>query len=690
MSTRDLLIEIGCEDLPARFVQALAQALADGLEAGLRERQIEHGPTRVFATPRRIAAWIAAVAEQQPEQSLERRGPAVAAAFRDGQATPAATGFAQSCGVSVEQLQRLETPKGSWLLYQAVLPGAPTAELLDGVFANALQNMDKLVPKRMRWGAGDATFVRPVQWLLALFGKEVLPLRGFGLTAGRSSRGHRFHAPDAITISAADQYEAQLRAAHVWADFGGRRAEIARQIAALGRSLNGQARARADLLDEVTALVEWPQAIAGQIEARFLELPPEVVVVTIEDHQRYFPVFDAQGQLLPAFITVSNIESSDPGKVVHGNERVVRPRLADALFFWEQDRKHALAELLPRLQAVTYQQELGSVGARVERMAELARASAEQVSDVDPDQAARAARLCKADLVSQMVYEFPELQGIMGGYYARESGEHPAVAEAIAQHYAPKQSGDPIPASRLGQIVALTDKLDVLAGIFSIGMKPTGSKDPFALRRAAIGCLRILREGNLALPLADLLSLAIDRQPGENAGACHAELLAFMQDRLEALVVDEGVAVEWYRAVRASKPVSVAEFFSRLDALGQFLELPAAGVVASAHKRARNILRQAALQERPEIDPARFTDASEGQLMDQVLACETQVQTAMDGGDFGAGLTSLAAMAPALEAFFEAVMVMDENPAIRNNRLGLLARLDALCRRVADLSQLGS
>ena len=452
--SRDLLLEIGCEDLPARYVQALAQALSSGICEGLDARAISYEQAHSFATPRRIAVWVRGVAEQQADQNIERRGPAVAAAYKDGAPTRAAQGFASSCGVSVDELQRIDTPKGEWLVYRATEAGAQTASLIPELFAEALKRMDQLVPKRMRWGSGDATFVRPVLWLLALWGEELLPLQAFGLQADNRSMGHRFHAPDHIIIPAPAQYEELLQTAHVWSDFDSRRDEIRRQVENKAAELGGSARIDEALLDEVTALVEWPVVIAGRIEQRFLELPPEVLIATIEQHQRYFPVRDAQGALMPAFITVSNIESKDVAQIITGNERVVTPRLADAMFFWDQDRKQDLDALVARLDQVTFQQKLGSTGDKVRRMVALAEQLA---ATLGADQATvrRAAELAKADLQTQMVFEIPELQGLMGRYYATAAGESPDVAQAVGEHYYPVGAGAPIPASSAGQILSL-------------------------------------------------------------------------------------------------------------------------------------------------------------------------------------------------------------------------------------------
>jgi glycyl-tRNA synthetase beta chain len=701
----DLLIEIGCEDLPARFVQPLAAALAQGVGEGLARRGIAHAPVRSYATPRRLAVLLHEVAAQQPEQSIERRGPALSAAYKDGQPTPAALGFAKSCGVEFAKLERLETDKGAWLVYRSVQPGRATLDLLPEIVDQAFASMDALVPKRMRWGEGSDTFVRPVQWICALFGGDVVPLTRFGLQAGRLTYGHRFHAPASISLANAAFYEDKLRHARVWADFDSRRAEIRRLAEAEAARLGGRARITEALLDEVTALVEWPAVISGRMEARFMALPSEVIIATIEHNQRYFPVFGDDGRLLPYFITISNIESRDATQVVAGNERVVRPRLADALFFWEQDRKQPLEAHLSALKQLLFQKGLGSVADKSKRIAAIASRIADEIGE-SPQSASRAADLCKADLVTRMVFEFPELQGIMGGYYAGDWCEDKTVAAALREHYLPTQSGGPIPATRLGQVLALADKLDTLAGIFALGLKPTASKDPYALRRAALGVLRILIEGELNLDLAALLALALQQQPIQKDRArIQQELLHFHWERLRAYYLEAGVAVELFEAVQATGVTRALDFHLRLRALCEFVAQPEVGALAAAHKRVRNILRQAREKSEPvaaEVS-ARLAAPCEQALHQAMQAlranhAETlhaQVPAPGRLADwvtrptterYLAALRALASLQAPIDRFFDEVMVMDEDPAVRANRLALLSELDRLCRGVADIA----
>lgn len=678
---QDLLIELGCEDLPARYVLPLAEALTKGIGGGLGKRGVAIGDSKMFATPRRIAVLLRGVASQQAEQTIERFGPALAAALKDGQPTPAALGFAKSCGVEFSALDQ----KDGKLHFRKSAPGRKTQELLPEIFEETLKQMDELVPKRMRWGSGDETFVRPVQWIVAMLGAKVVPLQRFGLKSGNKTYGHRFHAPKAIALKSPAEYEKKLKTAKVWADFVSRREEIRRQIQAEAKALKGKPHENPVLLDEVAALVEWPVAISGHIEERFLELPAEVIVATIETNQRYFPVFAKNGKLLPSFVTVSNIKSKAVKQVISGNERVVRPRLSDAMFFWQQDLKQPLEGYSEKLAEVTFQKDLGSVSDRVTRIRTLAGRIAVLLGE-DVIAIERAALLCKNDLVTRMVYEFPELQGLMGGYYAEKSGEPPAVGKAIREHYLPVQQGTLIPSTREGQIVALADKLDALAGIFAIGQKPTASKDPFALRRAALGVLRICIEGKLALDLSELLKLSLEQQPaGKRDGMTLKELVEFVMERLRAYY--ESQPVETFEAIRANAVTVPLDFDRRVLALKAFLGTPAAQSLAAANKRMRNILKQAGAVA-DTIDPAHFEHAAERALAAEMERVEQAVAPLRAAADYPAMLKRLAALKEPVDAFFNGVMVMTDNPAVRANRLALLKRLDGLCREVADLSLL--
>ena len=674
--TTDLLIELGCEDLPARYVVPLAGALTTGIADGLRKRGVVYQQhVETFATPRRIAVRIGAVATTQLDQQIERFGPAIAAAFKDGNPTPAALGFAKSCGVEFSVLGQ----KDGKLHYAKTAAGKSTAELIPEIFEETLKQMDELVPKRMRWGSGSETFVRPVQWIVALLGKDVIPLKRFDLTAGRTTYGHRFHAPAAIELKSPADYAEKLKAAKVWADVASRKATIKQQIEAEAKKLGGTARITEDLLDEVTALVEWPVVISGHFEERFLELPPEVIIATVETNQRYFTVFKGE-KLLPVFITISNIESKDVSQVIAGNERVVRPRLSDALFFWEQDLKNPLMDNLDALGRVTFAANLGSLLDKTSRIEALSVQIAELLK-ADTASIRVAAALCKADLVTKMVYEFPELQGVMGGYYAEKSGEFIAVSTAIREHYLPTQHGTPIPSTLEGQIVALADKLDTLAGIFAIGQKPTASKDPFSLRRAALGVLRICIEGQLPLDIATLLKSALDAQTaGKRDAKTLAELTEFVMERLRAYY--ENLPVEMFEAVKALGITMPLDFNQRVQALRDFWALSAAKNLAATHKRVRNILKQAGDAGSTKINTKLFAHDVEKSLHAKM----SELAKLNADADYAAKLTNLATLREPVDAFFEGVMVNDKDEAVRNNRLALLRQLDTLCREVADIS----
>ncbi|MGB6488495.1 MAG: glycine--tRNA ligase subunit beta [Steroidobacteraceae bacterium] len=725
LEKRDFLVEIGTEELPPKALRMLEQAFAGGLVSGLAKTGLKHGEVRSFATPRRLAVHVRRLAAQQPDQKIERRGPPVNAAFdAEGLPTRAAQAFATTWKASIEQLQRRDEGKGSFLYYVGVKAGAPAVELLPGLVQSALDALP--IPRRMRWGAGEAQFVRPVHWIVMLYGKEVVPARLLDTAAGNLTRGHRFHAPKPLRLSSPSVYERALRArGFVVVDFAARRSLIREGVAAIAAGLGGRPLMSDALLDEVTALVEWPVPLAGRFEERFLSLPREVLISTLEDHQRYFPVEGADGSLLPHFITVANIESRDPAKVVEGNERVVRPRLADAAFFWDQDRKFPLAARAEGLAKVTFQAKLGSLGDKTRRIAVLAVDIAEargQSGARNPGSATRARRaaeLCKCDLLTAMVGEFPELQGIMGTYYALADGEETDVATAIREHYQPRAAGDELPATETGTTLAIADKLDTLAGIFAIGEKPTGTKDPFGLRRAAIGVTRILIEKRLELDVARLLDRAVTRvrediekaaaaagkpAPALASAAIPAEVYDYVLERLRAYYLERtdgaveanttaerpaaAITTEMFDAVLATRPASPLDFDARLAALSTFLTLPEAGSLTAANKRVANILRKAGESAPAEIDQAALQAPAERQLFEAMRERRDGVAAATTRKDYGGALALLAQLRPTVDAFFDQVMVMDEDPKLRANRLALLARMRELFAGVADLSRL--
>jgi glycyl-tRNA synthetase beta chain len=733
MSTgkRDFLIEVGTEELPPKALRQLEQAFAGELASGLAKAALKHGALESFATPRRLAVLVHRLAARQPDQKSERRGPPASAAFDvEGLPTRAAQAFATSCKVTVEELQRREDGRGTFLYYVGVRPGAATVELLPGLVQSALDALP--IPRRMRWGAGEAQFVRPVHWIVMLYGKEVVPARLLDTPSGNLTRGHRFHAPKPLTLSSPAVYERKLRErGYVIADFETRRSLVRERVESAAAGLGGRVLMRAALLDEVTALVEWPVPLAGRFDERFLALPREVLISTLEDHQRYFPVQGEDDRLLPCFIAVANIESRDPAKVIEGNERVVRPRLADAAFFFEQDRKSPLASRAAGLGKVTFQAKLGSLGDKARRIGILAEEIAQSRGPTgrrDPtpvERARRAAQLCKCDLLTAMVGEFPELQGIMGTYYALADGEDVQVAAAIREHYQPRGAGDELPVSDTGTTLALADKLDTLAGIFAIGERPTGTKDPFGLRRAAIGVVRIAIEKQIDLDLTRLLNKAVGlvreniRQSAAAAGkpapelaeeSVAAEVYDYVLERLRAYYLERfpatpalgsgdlsgtggttaaaAITTEMFDAVLATRPASPLDFDARLKALSAFLMLPEAASLTAANKRVANILRKAGESAPGAVDGTALEALAERQLFEALRGRRESVAAATAGKDYASSLALLAQLRPAVDAFFDQVMVMDENPKLRANRLALLAQMRELFAGVADLSRL--
>jgi glycyl-tRNA synthetase beta chain len=686
MSTRDLLFELGTEELPPRTLLSLSNALTDGLLKGIDSAGISHGQAHGFATPRRLAVRIDSCAEFAPDRRVERRGPPAVNSFdAQGAPTQAALAFAKSCGVAVADLERLTTDKGEWLAYRGTEPGAATASLLGGIVSQAIAALP--IAKRMRWGARTAEFVRPVRTVVLLFGDEVVPIEVLGLTSGRLTVGHRFHAPRPLAIKSPKSYESQLRRAKVVADFAKRRDIIRAGVMAAAADAGGTALIEAELLDEVTALVEWPVAIAGRFEQRFLALPREVVIATVQDHQRYFPVEGADGRLTGDFVTVSNIQSRDPSKVREGNERVVRPRLSDAAFFWEQDRKVSLDALAERLSGVTFQTKLGSYAEKTLRVRSLAILIGQRIS-ASPG-VGRAAELAKADLMSAMVGEFPELQGTMGRYYAEAQGESAETALALEEHYKPRYAGDTLPATKIGQALALADKIDTLVGIFAIEQRPTGTKDPFGLRRAALGVLRIILECRLELDLLDLLREAAASQPVQRAGVVE-EVYDFIADRLRGLLLEraDGTSAEMIDAVLVGRPRSPLDVETRLQALKVFLQLPDAGVLTALNKRIVNILRKAHPGENLAVQAEALTEEAELALHLVLEELSGSVKQAINERRYADALTALTGLRAAVDDFFVRIMVMDENLAVRNNRLALLSNVQALLGGVADLSRL--
>lgn len=686
MSVRDLLLELGTEELPPKTLQNLSAALTDGLVNGLRDAGIAYRKAHSFATPRRLAVLIRACAERAPDRHIERRGPPLRNAFDAGGApTQAATAFARNCGVAVADLERLTTDKGGWLVFRGMERGAMTLSVLGDLVNQAVAALP--IARRMRWGARTAEFVRPVHTVVLLYGDEVVPAEVLGLMSGRITRGHRFHAPRPISLKSPKSYEGRLRRAKVVADFSVRREAIRKGVTAAAAQAGGSALINGTLLDEVTALVEWPVPIVGRFEPRFLSLPREVVIATIQDHQRYFAIEGADGKLTGGFVTVCNIESRDPAKVREGNERVVRPRLSDAAFFWDQDRKVTLDAHAANLSGVTFQAKLGTYADKTRRVKSLAQLIGERIA-AGP-QVGRAAELAKADLMTAMVGEFPELQGIMGRHYAEAEGYPQEVALALEEHYMPRYAGDALPRTKTGQALALADKIDTLAGIFAIEQRPTGAKDPFALRRAALGVLRILLEYRLDLDLDELIAVSAAAQPVQRAGTA-AEVYDFIAERFRGLVLEraDGTSVEMIDAVLANRPASPLDADARLQALKEFLRLPDAGVLTAINKRITNILRKAPAERDAPVEVSALTEPAEHALHRTLTELRGTVGESIARRDYAQSLRRLISLSAAVDDFFESIMVMDEDLARRHNRLALLRDVQRLLGGVADLSRL--
>ncbi len=691
-ATHEFLVEIGTEELPPKALRRLMLAFAAELERGLDDAALTYTAVLPFASPRRLAARVQGLAAGQPERAAEHRGPPVKIAFDEaGNPTRAATGFAATHGVEVDQLERVETPKGAWLYFRSMERGAPSAELLPGIVQAALERLP--IPRRMRWGAGEAEFVRPVHWLVMLLDETLVPARLFGVESASLTYGHRVHGPGPLQLGQASDYPALLEArGFVLADFDARRARIEKLVREAAAASGGEAVTDDELLDEVTALVEWPQPISGAIPEEFLSLPEEVLIATLQDHQRYFPVRGNDGELLPAFIAVSNIESKRPEQVREGNERVVRPRLADAAFFYREDRKRPLAERFERLEGVLFQERLGSLADKTRRVRVLA-ASIAADCGARGETTERAVLLSRCDLVTSMVGEFPELQGIMGRYYALADGEEAEVATAIEELYLPRHAGDRLPVTATGRALAIADRVDTLAGIFSIGQPPTGTRDPFGLRRAALGVLRIIIECELEIDLRPLLTEAVALCPDRAAAPADIEsaVLDYMLERLRAYYLeaeDSPISPEMFEAVLARRPTRPLDFHRRILAVQEFMGLDAAAALAAANKRIANILRKAPGQWPGASDPSLFEEEAERGLYEQLQAVAPRVATAAERGSYTTALQELAELRAPVDRFFDDVMVMCDDPQLRNNRLALLDSLHGLFTDTADISRL--
>ncbi|MCC6756569.1 MAG: glycine--tRNA ligase subunit beta [Arenimonas sp.] len=692
MNAQSLLIELGTEELPPKALPALADAFARGIADGLAKRGVGAGAAHVLYAPRRLAVRVEAVAAEQPAQKSEVFGPYVNIALdADGQPTPALRAFAQKNGLAIEHLDRISDAKGERFVARSERAGSLTLELLPDIVAESIKAMP--IPKPMRWGDRSEQFVRPVHWLVALFGSAVVPMSVLGLKAGRASRGHRFHAPQAVDIADPGSYLDTLRSRHVLADPSERRARIAAQIESAAVSVGKRADVPAELLDEVNCLVEWPAAVLCRFESAFLRVPHEALVSTMQANQKFFPLREADGSLSEYFVGIANIDSKDPAQIKQGYERVIRPRFADAAFFFDEDLKQGIASMADGLASVTYQQKLGSYADKTARIAALAEAVARDAG-LDAAQATRAAELSKADLQSRMVGEFPELQGIAGCYYAKAAGESDAVAVAIDEAYQPRFAGDAIAASKLGQVLAIAERLDTLAGGFAAGLKPTGNKDPFALRRNALGLARTLLEGGFDLSPAKLLGMAVSAQPVQSSEANAEALNTFMMDRLRGYFVEKGFTESQFEAVNSGEAnrtdwgLSLPDFAQRLSAIAEFAKLPEAAALAAANKRAGNILKKSGHEAAAGVDAGLFAEDAERALWQALQEAEAALAPKRAARDYVAVLTGLAALRAPVDAFFEGVMVNADDSAVRGNRLALLRELAAQFNAVGDISVL--
>ena len=688
MSQENLLIELGTEELPPKSLRKLAESFASNVEAELKKAALSFDNVRWLASPRRLALIVSNLSAQQADKIVEKRGPAINVAFdAQGQATKAAQGWARSNGITVEQAERLITDKGEWLLFKSEVQGLSVAQLIPTIAASALAKLP--IPKPMRWGSSSIQFIRPVHTVTMLFGAQLIQGKLLGIESDRTIRGHRFLGDAQIALNHADQYEDLLdNRGKVIVDYERRKAIIREQVEALAAHENGVAAIDDNLLEEVTSLVEWPVTLVGSFEKKFLAVPSEALIYTMKDNQKYFPVLDKQGNLMPRFIFVSNIVSRDPAQVVSGNEKVVRPRLADAQFFFETDKKKSLASRLESLSSVLFQKQLGTLKEKSERIANVAEDIALQIN-ADTKHAFRAGLLSKTDLMTEMVMEFPDVQGIMGMYYAQHDGEDNDVAIALNEQYLPRFSGDKLPASLVACCVSLADKLDTLVGIFGIGQAPKGAADPFALRRAAIGLLRIITEKNLDLDIVVLAEIAQAQYAKKltNVNVVQ-DVVDFLFARFRATYQANGYSVELIQSVLDRRPTKPVDFEKRIQAVAKFQTLPEAAPIAAANKRISNILAKVKGEISADIDPSLLQEPAEIALSEILGALESTLSPLFDKNDYQSVLFELATLRAPVDEFFDNVMVMADDPAVKHNRLAMLMRLRNLFLQVADVSVL--
>ena len=687
MSAENLLVEIGTEELPPKALRKLAESFAENLAAELASLELNHQGVNWYASPRRLGLRVTALEAKQSDKVVEKRGPAVAAAFdADGNPTKAAMGWARGCGIDVSDAQTLETDKGAWLLHKAQVEGQATTSLMSDAVNKALAKLP--IPKPMRWGANKTQFIRPVHTATILFGSTLIEGEILGKQVGNQLQGHRFHHPEKVTINHADDVFDVLKSAYVVADFEARKAQIREQIEAAASAVNAKVAMDEDLLEEVTSLVEWPVTLTATFEEAFLDVPSEALIYTMKDDQKYFPLLDQNGNLLNKFLFVSNIESKDPSVVIAGNEKVVRPRLADAQFFYETDKKKTLESRLESLDTVLFQKQLGTLKDKSERISELAGYIAEQLG-ADAELAKRAGLLSKTDLMTEMVMEFTDVQGVMGMHYARHDGEAEEVALAQNEQYMPRFAGDNLPTNVISCAVAIADKFDTLVGIFGIGQAPKGDKDPFALRRAAIGALRIMVEKSLPLDILDLVAksqtLFGEKLTNLNVST---DVFEFMLGRFRAWYQDEGIEVDVIQAVLARRPTKPVDFDRRVKAVSHFRTLDAAEALAAANKRVSNILAKNDITTQGDVNESLLSDDAEKVLASHVAKFATELAPLYANGDYQEALSQLAGIRESVDNFFDNVMVMADDEAVKQNRLALLSQLSRLFLDIADISVL--
>ncbi|HIG65305.1 MAG TPA: glycine--tRNA ligase subunit beta [Methyloprofundus sp.] len=686
--TQDLLFELGCEELPPASLRKLSDALLKNIQQGLTQADLSFGESIAYATPRRLAVLIKDLVSSQADKRIEKRGPALQAAFNaEGEPSKASLGFAKSCGTTVEQLSTVKTDKGEWLSFTQKVKGQASVALIPEIISKSISQLP--IAKRMRWGSSNIEFVRPVHWAVLLYGQDIINTEILGLSTSNTTYGHRFHAPEAITIDAPLRYEnILLEQGKVIADFNQRMQLIRDAANSAASAVEGIAHIEEDLLEEIAALNEFPVPITGTFDTRYLALPDEVLITTMQINQKYFPVKNARGDLLAHFITFSNIESKNPESIQKGNERVVMPRLADAEFFWDQDRKLRLEERVEQLGSIIFQKKLGSLADKSQRVENLAEFIANSI-DTDADQVRRAAKLAKTDLVTNMVEEFGSLQGLMGRYYALADGESVEVAQAIEEQYYPKGSGSPTASSATGQILSIAEKIDTLTGIFSAGLIPSGDKDPYALRRSALGALRTIIENKLEIHLIECVDFALTQFTHEfDLGKTRGLVIPFIFERLKGYCLDQGFTADEFEAVVAVLPTEPYDFMRRLQAVQNFRGLAEAESLAAANKRISNILRKS--DNKPAESVGKLAEAAEIALLASAEQAEKDVAPLLASKDYQAALNRLAGLRAEVDTFFDDVMVMCDDLDLRANRLALLTKLSRLFLQIADISRLQS